>query len=156
MRALILIVLLSSPLFAQNTPPIATDSRIRISVPTLMPNPLTGTIAGIGPDTLILAPRTRIPIHAISQLDISLGQKTVGQSAKSSAWKSALAVGGFVAAAAAETCRQNRSDCKGGHIFLAVAGGAVTGGVIGGIYGALRRPERWRTISTEHLRRFSQ
>ena len=149
-----LFLLCTLPILADNTPSVATDSRVRITAPALMPNPFTGTIAGIHPDTLILTPRIRIPLNAISQLDISLGQKTVRQSAQSSAWKSALAVGGFVAAAAAESCRRDRSDCKGGRIFLAVAGGTVTGGLVGAIYGALRRPERWTTVSPEYLRRF--
>ena len=155
MRTISLIVLLlSAPILADSTPPIATDSRVRITAPSLVAKPLVGTIASIQPDTLILTPRIRIPINAISQLDISLGQKTMGQSARSSAWKSALAVGGVFAAAAAQSCRQSRGDCKGGRIFLAVTGGTVAGGLVGGIYGALRRPERWTTVSPEHLKRF--
>lgn len=149
-----LFIISTQHLFAESMPTLATDSRIRITAPTLMSNPLIGNIAGIHPDALILAPRIRIPINAISQIDISLGQKTVRQSTQSSAWKGALAIGGFVAATAAETCRRDRSDCKGGRIFLAVAGGTVTGGLFGGIYGALHRPERWTTVSPTQLNRF--
>lgn len=149
------LLLMSFNLFAQDLPPLATDSRVRVTAPTLIAKPLEGTLAWIQPDTLVLLPRIHIPINTISKFEISLGTQPLGQNVRNKAWKGALLGLGFVAAAAVNNYDDwdNRNDNK---ILFAILGGSVVGGTLGGIYGALHRPEHWTTVPPPQLNRYAK
>ena len=38
--------------------------------------------------------------------------------------------------------------------LFAILGSGVTGGALGGIFGALHKPERWTTLPLAHLKRY--
>jgi hypothetical protein len=145
----------SFSVFAQELPPLTTDSRVRITAPTIMAKPLEGNLAWIQPDTVVLLPRIRIPVNTISKFEISLGIKPLGQNVRNKAWKGALLGLGVVAAAAADNYDDwdNRDNNK---ILFAVLGGSVMGGTLGGIYGALHRPEGWVAVPPAQINRYAR
>lgn len=138
-------------IFADESSVLSTDSRIRITAPTVFSNPLTGNILQIRPDTLLLSPHTRIPLHAISKLELSLGVQPLKQRITSNAWKGALLAGGIVSAALMNNWDDwdNRS---GNKALLSIVGGTVVGGTLGGLFGIVHRPEQWTTLSPSHLK----
>ena len=151
-RAIFVLLLIPLHIFAEETPLLSTDSRVRVTAPTRFSNPFIGNIARIQSDTLLLAPRTRIPINAISKLELSLGVQPLNKRITSKAWKGALLLGGLMSVAVKENWDDwdNRS---GNKALLAIVGGTLTGGVLGGTFGALHRPERWTTIPPAQLKR---
>lgn len=148
---LILLLITFSQTFAEEIPPLSTDSRVRITAPTIFSNPITGQIMRIKADTLLLTPRTRVPINTISKLELSLGVQPIGKRVTSKAWKGALLLGGLVSAALIENWDDwdNRS---GNKALLSIVGGGVAGGALGGIWGAFHHPEHWKTIPPENLK----
>jgi len=156
MKTCVILLLLCAPLhvLAEDLPPLSTDSRVRITAPTIFVKPITGNIARIQSDTLHLTAHTRIPINSISKLELSLGVQPLRQRVTSKAWKGALLAGGFVSAALIENWDDwdNRS---GNKALLAIVGGGLTGGTLGGIWGALHRPEHWKTMPPNHLKRYT-
>lgn len=138
--------------FAQDLPPLTPDSRVRITAPTIMSKPFEGTLAWIQPDTVVLLPRTRIPIRAISKFEISLGVKPLAKNVSDNTWKGALLGMGWVAAAAIQNYHNwdNRNDNK---ILFAVLGGCAVGGALGSTYGALHRPEKWAVVPPARINR---
>lgn len=157
MKICTLFFLLLTPLqiFAEDTPVLSTDSRVRITAPTLFSNTLIGNIARIQSDTLLLAPRTRIPLNAIAKLELSLGVQPLGKRVTSKAWKGALLLGGIVSAAAIDNW-DDWDDRSGNKALLAIVGGTITGGVLGGTFGALHRPEHWTIVPSTHFKRYAQ
>jgi len=149
--ALILLLILPHQTFSEDIPLLSTDSRVRITAPTVFSNPVTGQIMRIKTDTLLITPRTRIPINTISKLELSLGVQPLGKRVTSKAWKGALLVGGLVSAALIENWDDwdNRS---GNKALLSILGGGIVGGTLGGIWGVLHRPEHWKTLPPETLR----
>ncbi|MBT3603710.1 MAG: hypothetical protein HOE48_26315 [Candidatus Latescibacteria bacterium] len=152
--ALLLLLLLPSQVFTEGSPLLSTDSRVRITAPTAFSNPLTGNIARIQRDTLLLTPRTRIPFNSITKLELSLGVQPLGKRVHSKAWKGALLVGGIVSASLIDNW-DDWDDRSGNKALLAILGGSVAGGTIGGLFGALHRPERWTTLPPDHLKRYT-
>ena len=150
-----LLFFLSFNAFAQELPPLATDSRVRITAPTFMAKPVEGNIAWIQPDTVVLLPRIHSPVNTISKFEISLGIQPLGQNVRNKAWKGALLGLGFVAAAAVDNYDDwdNRNDNK---ILFAVLGGSAVGGTLGGIYGALHRPEGWVAVPPAQINRYAR
>jgi hypothetical protein len=149
--SLISLLILPWQTFAEDIPPLSTDSRVRITAPTVFSNPVTRQIMRIKADTLFITPRTHIPINTISKLELSLGVQPIGQRITSKAWKGALLVGGLVSAGLIENWDDwdNRS---GNKALLSILGGGIVGGTLGGIWGALHRPEHWKTLPIENLK----
>jgi hypothetical protein len=155
MKTFVLILLLITPLqtFAEEIPSLSTDSRVRITAPTVFSNPVTGQIMRIKSDTLLITPRTRIPINTISKLELSLGVQPLGKRVTSKAWKGALLLGGLVSAALIENWDDwdNRSGNKS---LLSILGGGVAGGTLGGIWGAFQHPEHWKNLPPASLKHY--
>ena len=153
MKTFILILLLITPsqTFAEEIPVLSTDSRVRITAPTVFSNPVTGQIMRIKADTLFITPRTHIPINTISKLELSLGVQPLGKRVTSKAWKGALLLSGLVSAALIENWDDwdNRS---GNKALLSILGGGVAGGTLGGIWGVFRHPEHWKSLPPENLK----
>lgn len=152
--ALILLLVIPFGASAEDIPLLSTDSRVRITAPTIFVKPITGNIARIQSDTLYLTPHTRIPIKTISKLELSLGVQPLKQRVVSKAWKGALLASGLVSAALVENWDDwdNRS---GNKALFAIVGGGLTGGTLGGIWGALHHPEYWKTMPPNHLKRYT-
>lgn len=153
--AFFFLLLMPLQILAEDHPMLSTDSRVKITAPTLFSNTLTGNIARIQSDTLLLAPRTGIPLNAIAKLELSLGVQPLGKRVTSKAWKGALLLGGLVSAAAIDNW-DNWDDRSGNKALLAIVGGTITGGVLGGTFGALHRPERWTIVPPTQLKHYAQ
>lgn len=150
MKMCVFVFVFLFPLQAFAQPTLSTDSRVRITAPTLYSKPFTGNIARIVPDTLLLKPRTRIPLQAISKLEVSLGVTPLGKRVVSKAWKGALFVGGLVSVALMENW-DDWDGRSGNKALLTILGGGLAGGTMGGIWGALHHPEHWETIPPASL-----
>lgn len=156
MKTCVIFLLLLTPLqiFAEDSPLLSTDSRVRITAPTAFSNPFIGNIARIQRDTLLLAPRTRVPFNTITKLELSLGVQPLNKRVQSKAWKGALLVGGLMSAALIDNW-DDWDDRSGNKALLAILGSGAVGGTVGGLFGAFHRPERWKTLPPDHLKRYT-
>jgi hypothetical protein len=148
---LLTILLLQTHLvFAEDPSALFMDSRVRVTALTAFSNPITGNIAAIQREGLLLAPGTRVPFAAISKLELSLGVQPVGKRVKSKGWKGALFACGLVSASLIDTW-DDWDTRSGNKALLAVLGGGAVGGTLGAVVGVVHRPERWIPVSVATL-----
>jgi len=152
--ALFLLLFIPQHPMAENWPPLSTDSRVRITAPTVFSNPVTGQVMRVHSDTLLLTPHIRVPFQGISKLELSLGVQPIGARAQTHAWKGAVLIGGLVSAALIDSW-DDWDDRSGNKALLAICGGGVVGGTLGGIFGAFHRPERWTGLPPALLERYA-
>jgi hypothetical protein len=154
---LALIIPAGTSLHAQSTAPVAVGERVRITTPSQRGGyRYVGSVVGVQGDSVLLqtrdlaAPRS-VAIGDITALDISLGKR--GNTRRGLLYGSVIGAGlGAVLAAAT----YKKPECAGATWFCgdaapnrtgdAVAGGilgALTGVVVGGLWGATHPSERW-------------
>ena len=144
-------------LLAQSTAPVAVGERVRITTPSQRGGyRYVGSVVGVQGDSVLLqtrdlaAPRS-VAIGDITALDVSLGER--GNTRRGLLYGSVIGAG-LGAALAAATYK--KPECAGATWFCgdaapnrtgdAVAGGilgALTGVVVGGLWGATHPSERW-------------
>ena len=154
---LALIIPAGTSLHAQSTAPVAVGERVRITTPSQRGGyRYVGSVVGVQGDSVLLqtrdlaAPRS-VAIGDITALDISLGKR--GNTRRGLLYGSVIGAG-LGAALAAATYK--KPECAGATWFCgdaapnrtgdAVAGGilgALTGVVVGGLWGATHPSERW-------------
>lgn len=130
--------------------PVAPGTRVRLSGGELR---VTGVLVAWRDDTLLIhldrtheAQPVPLPLTAIRRLEVSRGQRTLGDRALRAAvpglFLGAVA-GGF--AGHAITDRGDCQDCelRGVGVLIGVPVGAGAGALLGGLVGALRGSERW-------------
>ncbi|HET9002397.1 MAG TPA: hypothetical protein VFN39_00225 [Gemmatimonadaceae bacterium] len=147
----------SASLRAQATAPASVGERVRITTPTQRGGyRYVGSVVGVQGDSLLLqtkemaGPRS-VAIGDITALDVSLGKR--GNTRRGLLYGSVIGAGLGAALAAAT---YQKPDCAGATWFCgdatpnrtgdAVAGGilgALTGVVVGGLWGATHPSERW-------------
>ena len=146
------VVLVGSPLCAaESVSVVEPGSRVRVTAPAES-SPRIGTCEGVREGQLLFRddgePR-RIPLSAISRIDVSRGRKT----SKTRVILGAV-VGGAVGSVAMG-CLANKDDygvaCAGQDDTKYLVGG-ILGGVAGGLLGALvGRSESWERVDLDRL-----
>ena len=147
----------ATPLRAQhNTPTFGTDTRVRITAPTLAEKPIVGAVFELRPNTLIIKPDLShvwtIPLESVIAFEVSQGRKPLGKNILKSAAIGALALGWFIAESAKEECTWNPRGCDDSDVLRAILTAAAIGGAAGAVVGAVHRPEHWSPIPADRLR----
>ena len=119
-----------------------------------------GGIHNISRDTLVVTLWEQpgswtVPTTSITKLQISSGSESRLSSAARWGWRSALIFGGLMVATLGPVCGSApEGECEGFGAFLSQS--AVSGAILGGLYGTFAPRERWITIplssSTPQLR----
>jgi hypothetical protein len=133
------------------TPWLAPESRIRVSLAAPVSQRLTGTVIALTADSLFFTPTHGVETIAISQrsilgLEMSRGRRSVGKGALVGGF-AGLSVGATAVfiAAIADGCLNMDWSYGAGHCPTdATAMGIAFGaGAVGAVIGSLVRPERW-------------
>ena len=140
------------PLHAQDTVPLTTATRLRVTTEYRDGRVEIGTYRALTDTTLVLGRGTitsTLPLASIRQVEVSSGRK-LGVAGGVIGFLLGAAAGGAVA------CAANRDDygvfCAGQDDTNLIIGAAV-GGVTGAAVGALLfRRERWRVVDVGALR----
>jgi hypothetical protein len=141
-RGLLLLPLIASAAAAQYSNPIgvAVGTRVRIVAPTVRPDPTTGTVLLVQPDTIVLrsgqASSLAVPVSSIQKLEISAGRSRAK-------WGALGGVIGLFAGGIAGGKSGGHDDPTGVGALAGFFAGSVVGLGAGIIVGALAAPERW-------------
>lgn len=130
-------------------PELPPGTRVRVRVPRLSANEMTGNLWFSGRDTLILGRRggtLHIPRADLTKLEISQGRSHLVGALKGTMWGALL---GPVTLGTIGLLIDLSSEPAEGQIVGATAAGVVVGTLLvvpaGAIIGAIRGSERWRT-----------
>ncbi|UCC84511.1 MAG: hypothetical protein JSW46_06175 [Gemmatimonadota bacterium] len=150
-----LILTAQAGLFAQQEPPVAPGDRVRVTAPTIEPDPLVGTFIALGADTCVLEVGGRaeplvLPLASVTNLEVSQGHK-------SKMLKGAvlgLLIGGFVGGVSgAAACSGDKCEASAGEMAMYCGAiGAVPGLFIGAGVGRMSKTDRWEEVPLDQLR----
>ncbi|MBW3570814.1 MAG: hypothetical protein KY467_06895 [Gemmatimonadetes bacterium] len=139
-------VLIATPAFAQQGSDGLTGTRVRVTAPQFIPEPVTGTVTSYTQQGIVVADELTgdsilLPLRSVSRLD-----KFAGGSAASTAWYRGR-VGAFIGAGLgliAGPVLAKVVDREMGEMAL-IGGGAglVSGFAVGAMVGAASPRERW-------------
>ena len=147
---------------------VRPGTKVRITAPSMAPDRLTGVVADVRPDTIILAPDktgtgyVTIPVDAVTRLEVSRGKP--GRTAMVGIGALAGFVGGMAIGLnlnESEPCTQGfvclndlgREVMEGTLVTMGVAlGGALVGGVVGYALGSMIFQDSWRDVSSDAVR----
>jgi hypothetical protein len=146
-----LVLIASVDLFAQQEPPVAPGDRVRVTAPTIDPDPFVGTFVSMGADTCVLLVEGRaealaLPFASVTSLEVSRGRKSYALAGAGIG----LAAGAVVGVAIASGTEEG--EYEGLARFVSVAGGTGIGLVIGTVVGASIKTERWEFVDLQPVR----
>lgn len=142
-------LLVSVPSVAQQQSDGLSGTRVRVTSPNFIPEPVTGTVssysqAGIVVVDEVTGDSVRLPLRSVSRLD-----KFAGGSAASTAWYRGR-VGAFIGAGlgliAGPLLAKVVDREMGEMAFIGGGAGLVSGFTIGAIVGAAAPKERWSWV----------
>jgi hypothetical protein len=149
---LVAALVLTAPvdLFAQQEPPVAPGDRVRVTAPTIDPDPFVGTLVSMGADTCVLEIEGRaeplaLPLASVTSLEVWRERESkLAQGAAIG-----VLIGGAVGAAlGAAVCRVEDEVC-------AVPSGGI-GASVGLLFGLLVGEEsgrdRWEVVDLQSVR----
>jgi len=146
----ILLVLGLSPTMAaaQWAGPLGAGTRVRVTAPSIVPEPVTGVFLSAERDSIRMTAheggfRMAIPMATVQQLEVSDGRAR-GRWARWGAL--AGAIGGTLIGGSGGSGTDHAADDWGR------VGGLLLGAPLGAVAGAVLAPERWRTHSIVGLR----
>jgi hypothetical protein len=123
---------------------IGAGSRVRLSVPSVSPDPLVGRVAALTADSLLLSRGSGVHLQldsrAIQRVEVSAGRHRVR-------WALAGAVVGMLVGGVAGGSAGGKGDDSGLGALAGFVAGVIVGTPLGAGVGALAAPERWRPVA---------
>jgi hypothetical protein len=159
--SLVAAFVLTSPaaLFSQEQATVAPGDRVRVTAPTVDPDPFVGKLVALGTDTCVLEVEGRpghsaLPFGSVERLEVSLGQKTkAGQYAGMGGLiGGVMGVGIALGACSGGECEGVTGDLTGAAAVVFGIGGAGVGALLGAGIGSGIKVDRWETVPLDRLR----
>ncbi len=139
-------------LHAQDSPPVAVGTRVRVTADPLAIDKYDGTLQGWADDS-VTVDTLQVALTQLTRLDVYRGRKS---NARKVALIGAASLASVGAAVALVVCSDGACESDGDYTALAVGvltlGGAAGGALIGGIIGALIKSDRWEEVPLDQLR----
>lgn len=130
-----------------NSPELVPGARVRVEAEG---RAAIGGIHSISPDSVVITLWEHpgfwtLPTASIRKLEMSSGRESRWNSAFRWGWRSALVLAGLMTAMAGPTCAgEAHADCEAFGPWVVQS--ALSGAMMGGIYGAFAPSERWISI----------
>ena len=161
--AVVLAVTPFSNIHAQDSPPVAVGTRVRVTAPTLDIDKYDGTLQAFSGDTIVLERQQRerrgplmvdtlrVALTSLTRLDIHRGtRRNVGKGILWGGIPPGLVLGGLVGAYCAESIDVECNFAGGFATGFAV--GFAGGAIIGGVIGAFSKSDRWEEVPLDQIR----